>query len=336
MKGDQYINDSKTMNTSTKTSYATSFEKEVAEGLSAYPKYLSSKYFYDAKGDKLFQDIMAMPSYYLTNCEYEIFETHKADIAKGFADTGGFDLIELGAGDGKKTKVLLKELVAQNRAFTYLPIDISQNVLDGLQTSIQNEIPEVVIKPQQGMYFEVLEALTKYNSRKKVIMVLGSNIGNLLHPKAIDFLKKIEQAMGPQDILFMGFDQKKDPKVILDAYNDPEGITAAFNKNILHRINSELDANFEVDAFTHWEVYDPESGTAKSYLISNKEQTVDIDNIDLTIHLTAWESIHTEISQKYDDAIVAWLAKEAGLQISDQYTDAKNYYKNYIFTKQPF
>lgn len=322
------------MTTSTKTSYMTSFEKEVAEGLSAYPKYLSSKYFYDAKGDKLFQDIMAMPSYYLTDCEYEIFETHKKAIAQRFSDRDGFDLIELGAGDGKKTKVLLRELVLQKKTFSYLPIDISQNVLDGLKKSIQKEIPEVNVQPQQGMYFEVLKALSKYNSRKKVIMVLGSNIGNLLHPKAIDFLKQIATAMGPNDLVFMGFDQKKNPQTILDAYNDPDGITAAFNKNILHRINTELNANFDVDAFTHWEVYDPESGTAKSYLISTKEQTVDIDKIDLNIHFTPWESIHTEISQKYDDAIVDWLSKEAGLVISDQFTDAKNYYKNYIFTKQ--
>tara|TARA_R110002051_G_scaffold88673_4_gene156288 strand:- start:27756 stop:28724 length:969 start_codon:yes stop_codon:yes gene_type:complete len=322
------------MTTDSKASTITNFEKEVAEGLSAYPKYLSSKYFYDAAGDKLFQDIMAMPSYYLTDAEFEIFETQKAEIIEAFSDEKGFELIELGAGDGKKTKVLLKELVDQQKDFAYLPIDISQNVLNELNTSVNKEIPEVNIKPQQGSYFDVLGQLAQYNSRKKVIMVLGSNIGNLLHPKAIDFLRNIQEAMSPDDLLFMGFDQKKDPQTILDAYNDETGITAAFNKNILHRINRELDANFNVDQFKHWEVYDPENGTAKSYLMSKKEQTVEINKLDLCIHFMPWESIHTEISQKYDDQIVSWLAEESGLKITDQFTDSNAYYKNYIFKKK--
>lgn len=322
------------MTTPTKTSYISNFEKEVAEGLSAYPKYLSSKYFYDAAGDKLFQDIMAMPTYYLTDAEFEIFETQKTAIVEAFSHDKGFELIELGAGDGKKTKILLQELVNQQKDFVYLPIDISQNVLNGLKASVNIQIPTVNIKPQQGSYFEVLGQLSQYNSRKKVIMVLGSNIGNLLHPKAIDFLSNIQEAMSTDDLLFMGFDQKKNPQTILDAYNDETGITAAFNKNILHRINRELDANFNVDHFKHWEVYDPESGTAKSYLVSKQEQTVEINKLDLSIHFMPWESIHTEISQKYDDQIVSWLAEESGLKITDQFTDSNAYYKNYIFKKK--
>ncbi len=322
------------MTTQRKTTYATSFEKETAEGLTSFPKYLSSKFIYNKKGDKLFQDIMAMPSYYLTDTEFEILETHKDAITTAFTDTSGFDLIELGAGDGKKTKILLKHLVNRGDDFSYLPIDISQNVLDGLEASVQKEIPQVVIKPQQGMYFEVLESVAAYNSRKKVIMVLGSNIGNLLHPQAIDFLTNIQEAMSENDLLFMGFDQKKNPQTILDAYNDPEGITAAFNKNLLHRINEEMDANFDVSAFKHWEVYDPESGTAKSYLVSTKEQSISINTLGLTIHFTPWESIHTEISQKYDDTVVEWLAEESGLMIVDQFMDGKGYYKNYLFKKK--
>ena len=190
------------------------------------------------------------------------------------------------------------------------------------------------IKPQQGTYFEVLDNLASYNTRKKVIMVLGSNIGNLLHPKAIEFLENIKEGMNFGDQLFMGFDQKKNPQTILDAYNDQEGITAAFNKNVLHRINNELDANFDVDQFLHWEVYDPETGTAKSYLVSKKEQEVRINKLELDVNFKAWETIHTEISQKYDDAVVNWLADEAGLQISDQFVDSKGYYKNYLFIKK--
>ncbi|WP_035334669.1 L-histidine N(alpha)-methyltransferase [Dokdonia sp. PRO95] len=319
----------------TKTTTITSaFSQEVTEGLTSFPKFLSSKYIYDKKGDKLFQDIMAMPSYYLTNCEFEIFETHKESISKAFTDSNGFDLIELGAGDGKKTKVLLKHLIERGDNFTYLPIDISQNVLDGLKESVEREIPGINIKPQQGTYFEVLEDVAEYNERKKVIMVLGSNIGNLLHPQAIDFLTNIQKAMTSGDLLYMGFDQKKNPQTILDAYNDPEGITEAFNKNLLHRINNEMEADFNPDNFKHWEVYDPETGTAKSYLVSTKDQSVTIKSLDLTVDFTAWETIHTEISQKYDDNIVQWLAGESGLEIINEFSDSKSYYKNYLFKKK--
>ncbi|MEP0265034.1 L-histidine N(alpha)-methyltransferase [Dokdonia sp.] len=319
----------------TKTiTFTSTFAKDVTQGLTSFPKTLSSKYFYDKKGDALFQDIMAMPTYYLTNSEHEIISSQKEAISNYFKGSNGFDLIELGAGDGKKTKVLLNYLTQENIDFTYLPIDISQNVLDGLKKSVEEEIPGIDIKPQQGTYFEVLDDLVHYNTRKKVIMVLGSNIGNLLHPMAIEFLANIRKGMNANDLLFMGFDQKKNPQTILDAYNDKEGITAAFNKNVLHRINHEMDANFDVDQFLHWEVYDPETGTAKSYLVSKKEQQVYINALELEVNFKAWETIHTEISQKYDDAIVSWLASEAGLQIVDQFIDSKGYYKNYLFEKK--
>ncbi|EDM43556.1 hypothetical protein SCB49_08198 [unidentified eubacterium SCB49] len=312
----------------------TSFKREVYEGLTNELKYLSSKYIYDKKGDKLFQDIMAMPSYYLTDCEFEILSIHTAEIAKIFNEsTKGFDLIELGAGDGKKTKVLLKHLVNNDYNFVYKPIDISQNAIDSLSETLAKEISNLTVDAEKGEYFEVLERLKKLDTRKKAIMVLGSNIGNLLHPRAIEFLTQLKDTMNKGDVLFMGFDQKKNPQTILDAYNDPEGITAAFNKNILLRINSELGADFDINLFKHWEYYDPESGTAKSYLVATEEQKVHIEAIDLTINFKPWETIHVEISQKYDDETVAWLANEAGLKIAKDFTDSKGYYKNYVFTK---
>ncbi|TDQ30616.1 L-histidine N(alpha)-methyltransferase [Zeaxanthinibacter enoshimensis] len=308
------------------------FERDVYRGLTDYPKHLSSKYFYDKAGDQLFQDIMEMPEYYLTRCEFRLLETNRADICRQFAKgRQPFNLIELGAGDGKKTKILLKELLEQQADFKYLPIDISGNVLEQLQRSVEKEIPGVAIHPMEGTYFEILEKLQDVKERK-VILFLGSNIGNLLHKKAIEFLKGIRQLMGPEDLLFIGFDQKKDPQTILDAYNDPAGITEAFNKNILVRMNRELDANFEPDNFKHWETYDPETGTARSYLVSTKKQSVYLGKLDLQITLEAWESIHTEISQKYDHRTVQWLADEAGLGIGQVFEDLDGCYKNYIFT----
>ncbi len=314
--------------------FSSAFEEDCYKGLTSEPKYLLSKYIYDDKGDKLFQDIMELPEYYLTNREYQILQKHSAEIVHHFSDPESFDLIELGAGDGKKTKVLLHELVAQKTNFSYLPIDISENALKGLEASLKEEIPEVKIKVQQGMYFETLEKLADKGPEKKVILMLGSNIGNLLHKDAVLFLRKISAAMHRRDLLFIGFDQKKNPQIILDAYNDPTGVTEAFNKNHLVRINTELNGNFNPDEFLHWETYNPESGTAKSYLVSKKEQLVNIKALDLTVHFEPWETIHTEISQKYDDKVIKWLADESGLEVTEFFTDEDNFYRNYLFKKK--
>ncbi|MCL6274986.1 L-histidine N(alpha)-methyltransferase [Muricauda sp. 2012CJ35-5] len=314
--------------------FTSEFEKEVFEGLTAYPKHLSSKYFYDEIGDKLFQDIMAMPEYYLTDCEFNILGANKSEISALFqADNVPFSLFELGAGDGKKTKILLNHLVENKTVFDYRPIDISQNALDQLEASLKAEIPNLEVNPIQGTYFETLRDINQANGRKKIILFLGSNIGNLLHEQAVDFLNNLRDSINEGDLVFMGFDQKKHPQTILDAYNDQTGITAAFNKNILRRINRELDGNFDLDKFIHWEVYDPETGTAKSFLVATAPVSVTIERLGLEIRLNQWETIHTEISQKYDDAVVEWLADKSGLSIVSQFTDAQQHYKNYVFKK---
>jgi len=306
------------------------FEQHVIEGLSSYPKFLSSKYIYDDKGDKLFQQIMALPEYYLTESEYNIIDTYKSELRQQFAAKEGFDLIELGAGDGKKTKLLLKELCDEHIRFTYKPIDISQNAIDELSRDLVSLFPGIDVQGEQGMYFKVLEELAQYNKRPKVILVLGSNIGNLAHPEAIDFLTKLKDVMRPGDFLFMGFDQKKDPLTIQKAYADPTGVTQEFNRNLLHRINKEMQADFPVTKFKHWEAYDPETGTAKSYLFATEACQVRVDKLNLDVSFKKWETIHTEISQKYDDAVVEWLAAEAGLEITAVYEDDRRYFKNYL------
>ncbi len=323
------------MQESIATVLETAFEKDVYKGLTDFPKHLSSQYFYDSTGDRLFQDIMNMPEYYLTDRELEILSENTAEIAELFArGNASFKLLELGAGDGKKTKILLKYLSENNFKFKYQPVDISQNALDGLEKSLRKELPKVSVETRQGSYFETLSAITAENGTKKVILFLGSNIGNLLHPQAVEFLKSIQELMQEDDLLFVGFDMKKSPQTILDAYNDSTGITAAFNKNVLARINTELDGNFNLDTFMHWEVYDPETGTAKSYLVAKEAQTVTLQKLDLEIDFTAWETIHTEVSQKYDDRTIAWLADKSGLEIVTEFSDANGQYKNYVFTRK--
>jgi len=155
-----------------------------------------------------------------------------------------------------------------------------------------------------------------------------------LHDQALGFLSELERSMEIDDMILLGCDQKKNPQTILDAYNDPAGITEAFNKNLLKRINSELQGNFELDKFLHWETYDPQTGTAKSYLVSKEAQEIHIKSIDLVVNFEAWETIHTEISQKYDDSDITNLANEAGLKVLNAFTDSKKYFKNYILIKE--
>ncbi len=308
-----------------------SFETAIREGLGSYPKRLPSRFIYDKEGDALFRRIMDMPEYYLTNCETEIFEQQKVQIIDALAHLqDGFDLVELGAGDGSKTRILLDEIIRRDLNFRYLPIDISQNALSGLSNKLSGEFTDLEILPQQGTYFDILEEMQQWKERPKVILFLGSNIGNLLHPQAIDFLQKLRAVMGSSDLLLLGCDQKKEPQVVLDAYNDPAGITEAFNKNLLERINREYGADFDTKRFLHWETYDPESGTARSYLVARESFEVTIPDLDMQVSFEAWESIHTEISQKYDDRTLEWIAGETGLEIATSFTDSKGYYKDYL------
>src|SRR5690606_9498025 len=221
------------MNDTKPPEFKTQFAEDVFRGLTSYPKKISSKFLYDQKGDELFQEIMKLPEYYLTGREYSILKRNREEIGAAFASLEGFDLIELGAGDGTKTKVLLRHFEEKNYDFKYLPVDISKNVLTQLSDSLEQEIPGLEVEPQQGTYTEVLNRLSDYKERKKVILFMGSNIGNLTPEEAFVFLKKISAAMKPGDMFFMGVDLKKDPQVILDAYNDSSKVTEAFNKNLL-------------------------------------------------------------------------------------------------------
>lgn len=309
------------------------FEKDIHQGLTDYPKSLPSKYIYDEQGDRLFQDIMQLPEYYLTRSEREVFDLHKVQIGDYLERGHEWDIVELGAGDGSKTRVLLESFLQQKIKVTYRPIDISLHALELVTARMNQLLPDLPVIPLNGTYFETLDEIGRMKERKKLILFLGSNIGNLLHPQAVDFLTRLQQNLNTGDLLLVGFDLKKDPAIIHSAYSDPQGVTEAFNKNLLARINRELQANFDLEAFSHWETYDPESGTCRSYLLSRKGQTVHIAALGIDIHFDEWESIHTEISQKYDDGVVQWLTGKAGLRIMDCFKDGKGWYADYLLSK---
>ena len=312
--------------------YIERFAEDVREGLSSEPKYLHSKYFYDEVGDNLFQQIMELEEYYLTDCEAQIFENNKDEILDCFSDDGGvFDLIEFGAGDGLKTKILLNHFVDNNVNFNYIPIDISESVLDSLTEDLNNTLPDLVNKPICDDYFHALEELNKLDYNKKVILFLGSNIGNFRGDNAIPFLKHLGADMSNKDQLFIGFDLMKDPRVILDAYNDKEGITAEFNFNLLDRINNELGGNFQRENFSHYPSYNPITGETKSYLISLKHQTVRLEKLSQSFTFEKWEPVFTEISQKYSLRDIDHLANHSGFKVEKNFFDNKSYFADSLW-----
>jgi len=324
------------MNTKTtaKITVDMQFRKDVDIGLSAKPKHLSSMYFYDKKGDELFMQIMQLPEYYLTRAELEVFSEQTLPMIEALKveqDTY-FELIELGAGDGSKTKHLLKALLEQGFDFTYIPIDISPNVLEHLQTALQEELPTLSIKPQQGDYFTRLGRL-KEHTCPKVVLFLGSNIGNMNDDIAAGFISELGKNLSTGDKLLLGVDRIKSEDVVLPAYNDSQGVTSEFNLNLLRRINKELGANFDLQQFKHVPEYDADEGIARSYLQSQCDQTVTISSVDKAYEFTQGEKIHMEVSRKYNEAIINSIVRESGFRIVDHLTDQQEYFSDYIFEK---
>lgn len=309
------------------------FAKDVDEGLSASPKFLSSRYFYDARGDKLFQDIMRMPEYYLTDCEYEIFDLQKADILKAMDPGRKFNLVELGAGDGYKTKLLLEHFLAAGVDFEYFPVDISKDVLKQLRSDLLKRWPRLKVTTLNYEYLTALDRLNELDSSPKVILFLGGNIGNFTPERASLFFNKLNKTMNTGDKLLSGIDLKKDPYTILKAYNDPAGITRAFNLNLLNRINRELGGNFTIDHFEHYPTYDPISGEARSYLMSKVKQEVYIEVLDKTYYFDHSEPIHMEISRKFSLKEIGTLAEETGFSVQKHFTDSKEYFVDTLWVK---
>lgn len=302
--------------------YSEDFARDVRNGLSAVRKSLPSKYFYNAKGDQLFQEIMHLEEYYLTRAELSIFREKKEKLLDLIHPETTLKIVELGAGDGLKTTVLLKYFHEQQVDYSYHPIDISAAVLEVLETNVRKQVPKVKIHPIAGDYFQVLSRLKSDRSGRTVVFFLGSNIGNFQEEVTLDFLRKIRENLRTGDCLVIGFDLKKDPQRILSAYNDRSGVTRAFNLNLLERINEELGANFRLDGFEHYPVYDPSSGECKSYLVSKQAQTVWIDTLQMSVEFSAWETILTEVSRKFEQNQIARLAKNTGFRVIENVYDA--------------
>lgn len=306
------------------------FALDVLNGLSESPKRLNSRWIYDEEGSRLFSRICELEEYYPTRSEAEILRNHTADILKR-SGTDELDIVDLGAGDGRKTNIVLEAALRQVQDVRYVPIDISEAAMKGLVESTRERFPKLTLRGIVGEYFDGLHWLGNQDARRNLVLFLGSNIGNFNKVQARVFLRQLWEALNDGDQVLIGCDLKKDIELLLAAYNDRDGVTAAFNKNLLRRINRELGGDFDVAAYRHFATYDVFSGAMESYIVSLKRQTVTIKELRSSFEFDEWEPIHTEYSYKYLQKDIDELAENTGFRIIDQYYDSNGWFTDSLW-----
>ena len=305
---------------------------EARTGLSAAPKTLSPWLFYDEAGSRLFEQITELPEYYLTRTERGIFAAHAEEILREAAASHGphppgkLTLIELGAGTATKTGILLAEAVRQQGSVVYQPVDVSETALAEASENILTNIPGVTIRCQVTDYTREALPLDRLPNTRTLALYIGSSIGNFEPREAALLLRRIREVLRPNDALLLGIDLVKNPDTLLAAYDDADGVTASFNRNILVRMNRELGADFNPDSFEHRAVWNPVDSRMEMYLISEKTQTVRIEALDLTIEFRRGESIHTENSYKYQRGQAEALLVSAGFAPNMTWTDRRGWF----------
>lgn len=302
-----------------------SVARAALEGLTCRPKYLPSWLFYDQEGSRLFESIMRLPEYYLTRLEHSIFTQHASSIVAAAAGDEHLSVVELGAGSASKTLLLLRALVARQGSAVYLPVDVSESALDGARRNIQEQLPQVEVQPICSEFTQE-KCLGLSPEGRRLALYIGSSIGNFDTEDAVDLLRWLRSQLQPADAILLGTDMVKPVKPLLAAYNDKAGVTAAFNKNILARLNRELGADFSLSMFDHRAIWNPVAGRMEMHLDSAAEQTVLIEALDRSFHLQRGESIHTENSYKFTPDGVEDLLMRAGFALEQSWYDADRWY----------
>jgi dimethylhistidine N-methyltransferase len=296
------------------------FMRDVTRGLARPQKQIPCKYFYDDLGSALFDEICELDEYYLTRTELAILSDHAADMAAAIGEDCA--VIEFGSGSGWKTRLLLEQL-QDPRA--YLPVDISYEPLERSASELAQRFPRLRILPVHADFTtDLYIPETGDPAARRVVYFPGSTIGNFSPRAAITLLDSMARLVGAGGGLLIGFDLDKDESIVHPAYNDSRGVTAAFNLNLLTRINRELDADFDLDAFTHRADYRRDRERVEMHLVSREAQTVRVGNDDF--RFTAGETIHTECSYKYKRDHFERLTSKAGFTLVNEWTDPNNYF----------
>ena len=307
-----------------------SFADDVREGLSSTPKHLFPKYFYDELGSQLFEAICRLPEYYLTRAENEILTRFNDEIV---SELSGQDisLLEMGSGSASKTRLLIEALLKGQTELLYIPVDISASALETSSRVLLQSYPNLRIEAYAAEYFDALAALSTQTRARTLALFLGSNIGNFNLDDARNFLRALRRVLRAGDALLLGADLRKEAAILEAAYDDSLGVTAAFNLNLLVRINREFDADFDVRAFHHRAIYNEEIGRVEVYIVSDRKQTVRIRKLEMEIQFEEAERIHTENSYKYDLAGLTRLASETGYARARTWHDEREQFSSNLF-----
>ena len=311
----------------------TKFAGDVEAGLTECPKSLPYQYFYDHEGSLLFEEICQLPEYYLTRAERKILQERAVEVASLFPEE--VTLVELGSGNAVKTRLLIEAFFQRHGALRYLPVDISPTVLEESSQKMLEEFPTLEISAIIAEYHDGLNHLKTVVQGAKLILWLGSSVGNMERSEAASFLQGVQDTMSPWDRLLVGIDLRKDRAVLEKAYDDSQGVTAQFNRNILTRINRELGGHFDITSFDHRAVYKEAPGRVEIHLVSTRDQRVFIEHLGLEVSFKAGETIHTENSYKYNVSEIETLATAAGLRIERQWFDAERRFSENLFAPTP-
>ena len=318
---------------STTRSLTAEFAAEVKRDLSLTPKQLQSKYLYDALGSSLFEAICRLPWYRITRAESRLLAAHSHDIVDALHEERGSTVVELGCGSGEKLLLLAEALQSRGHSARVHLIDISSQALEQTEQRL-NGLRHFSVVGHQSTYEEGLRRAVAARDGQKplLVLLLGSNIGNFDTPAAGAFLDRIHDALAPGDLLLLGADLVKDELELLDAYDDPLGVTAAFNLNLLVRINRELGGNFDLAAFAHRAVWEPEQQRIEMRLVSLEDQQVQIPASGLAVSFKRGEWIWTESSYKYTLDQIVDMGAEAGFATRDQWVDGDARFALTLFT----
>ena len=299
------------------------FAGAVRIGLGAKPRSLPCRFFYDEAGSRLFEEICRLPEYYATRTEAEILSRAAPEIAEAVGD--GAVLAELGSGSSTKTCLLIETLLTRQDELHYVPIDISVAFLEESARSLLGRYPGLKVTAIGGEYLDSLPHLPRRDG-PLLALFLGGNIGNLSEAEAVGLLAGIAAELSPRDRLVVGFDRLKDPVLIARAYDDAAGVTAAFNRNLLARINRELGGEFDLGSFDHAAPFVAEKSRIEMHLVSRRRQSVRVGALGREFSFEAGETIHTENSHKYDRAAIERICRAAGLRVVRLWSDPDEWF----------
>lgn len=303
------------------------FAADVRRGLTSTPKQLQPQYFYDALGSALFAAICELPEYYVTRAETEILHKYAPEMAQSFGAASR--MIELGSGNGRKTRLLIDAVLQRQPSLLYHPVDVDRASLESSGRTLLAAFPALSIGALCAEYHDV--NILGTTQGRTVALFLGSSIGNLDTAAATTLLREVRRVLAPGDAFLIGFDLRKEKSVMEAAYDDSLGVTAAFNLNLLARINRELGGHFDLSQFAHRAFFNDAESRMEMHLVSRVSQTVPIDALGLEVTFAAGETIHTENSYKYALEDVDALASAAGFRVEQRWTDAQARFADVLF-----